>query len=211
MPVEKLSVEWWDDRWGAGQTSWKTTEDAAWPFDANLKAVGYAGEASGAGLRAFVPLCGDSAVVPVLLQRGFEVTGVEGSPKACAAMRKRLASIAGDKAAALSEKLTLVCGDFFHEARQLPAASFDLIYDRASFVAVSPDRRREYAEIMTRLRKPSTRMYFEGVWRNKKFAGSDDPAAHVQLGPPHHTEPDHVRALYEPMGWQFDLILGIDQ
>eukprot|EP00659_Diplonema_papillatum_P009255 gene9255-14341_t len=192
------SVEWWDKAmWATGSTGWKKPEDAQWPFEKNLTQVSPAA-LDGTGKTALVPLCGDSAVVPFLLDKGYTVIGVEGSDIACEAMRKRVKEVEGDRAAEVASRLTVVHGDFFKETvTHVKEGSVDLVYDRAAFVALPPSLRSDYTDVIAKVTKPGSLMFFEGVLRDPKHS-----AENVKAGPPFNSPPEEVTKLYTERGWK---------
>ena len=185
---EKHSASWWNDHWTQDQTGWRAGENAGPPpFAKNLKyladAVGV--DAVAPGKRAFVPLCGESSIVPYLAEQGMDVVCVEASPLAVAKLRAKVAELSEEA----QQRVTIVAGDFF----AYDGAPFDLIYDRASFVAIDPELREKYLAVMTRVSKAGTVYFFEGIMR---------PEAHVAAGPPHHVHNSHLPELFAAPGWK---------
>ena len=208
MSETKGSVNWWSDvMWNSGRVGWKAVEDETWPFADNLKFCGVT-ESEAAGMKVLIPLCGDTAAVPVLAGMGMEVTAVEGSDKALEELKKRIADILKDDVDS-QKRITVLGGDFFKLMSDVPDNTFDLIYDRASLVALTPDVRQQYVEIMNRVAKPTCRMYFEGIMRNPKYTGThalypEKPdQLNIERGPPHHTTPETVQKLYP--SWEYTL------
>eukprot|EP01060_Flectonema_neradi_P024184 TRINITY_DN327_c4_g1_i1.p1 TRINITY_DN327_c4_g1~~TRINITY_DN327_c4_g1_i1.p1 ORF type:complete len:242 (+),score=69.00 TRINITY_DN327_c4_g1_i1:60-785(+) len=209
IPAEaKGSVDWWSETmWNKGKMGWKAIEDEEWPFVENLKLCGVT-ESEAAGLNVLVPLCGDTAAVPVFAGMGMKVTAAEGSDKALAALRTRISDILKDDVEA-PKRITILEGDFFKQMSEVPDNTFDLIYDRASMVALTPDMRQQYVDIMNRVAKPTCRMYFEGVMRNPEYTGehalypSNPDQVNIERGPPHHTTPEMVQKLYP--SWDYTL------
>ena len=200
----KGSLMWWNDTtWKVGFTGWKVPEDEAWPFADNLKFCGVT-ESEAAGMKVLIPLCGDTAAVPVFAGMGMEVTAVEGSDKALEELKKRIVDILKDDIDA-QKRITVLEGDFFKLMTDVADNEFDLIYDRASMVALTSDMRQKYSDIINRVAKPTCQMFFEGVVRNSAFTGdSDDPSQlHIEGGPPHHVDPATVKKFYS--SWEYTL------
>ena len=200
----KGSLKWWNETtWNVGSMGWKVLEDNAWPFADNLKFCGVT-ESEAAGMKVLIPLCGDTAAVPVLAGMGMEVTAVEGSDKALEELKKRIADILKDDVDS-QKRITVLEGDFFKLMSEVPDSSFDLIYDRGSLVAITSDVRQQYVEIMNRVAKPTCRMFFEGIIRNSSFNGDRDDTSqlHIEGGPPHHIEPTTAKKLYP--SWEYVL------
>lgn len=131
----------WLARWQRGQTGWHEAGGSSalrkfWPQLA-------------AGSRVLVPLCGKSADLLWLEQRGCHVTGVELSEIAVRAffaeadMDFEIEESRGlSWFRALKHNLTIVCGDYF----QYVDEPHDALYDRAALVALPPQLRPAYAE-----------------------------------------------------------------
>ena len=184
---EKLSVSWWDDMWTQEQTHWRAGENTLEPpFAGNLK---YLADATGAevvcaGKRAFVPLCGDSSVVTYLAEKGMDVVGLEGSPLAVEKLRAKVSALSEEA----QQRVTIVAEDFF----AYDGEAFDLIYDRASYVAIDPAMREAYAAVMTKVSKPGTVYFFEGIMR---------PDVALTVGPPHHLPDTLLPTLFPSPAW----------
>jgi thiopurine S-methyltransferase len=114
------------------------------------------------GDRVFLPMCGKSLDMPWLEQQGQRVLGVELSPIAVKSFfvengRTATVTVAGDFEAHDSGDIEILCGDYF----RLPGALFadvQAVFDRASLIALPPDMRRRYANKMTELVRPGSRM-----------------------------------------------------
>jgi SAM-dependent methyltransferase len=108
-------------------------------------------------------------------QHGFTVTAVDFSARAVQAM-----SQLNDP----SFPVEIVQADFF----SLPAAwngRFDYILDYTSFVAIPPDRRPDYADLVKRLLKPGGRYIILAF-----------PIGRRSGGPPYVVQPEAIIALY---------------
>eukprot|EP01059_Diplonema_ambulator_P001518 TRINITY_DN1128_c0_g1_i3.p1 TRINITY_DN1128_c0_g1~~TRINITY_DN1128_c0_g1_i3.p1 ORF type:complete len:265 (+),score=82.02 TRINITY_DN1128_c0_g1_i3:81-875(+) len=188
---ERLSINWWDDKWSLRQTSWRRGEatDPQKTFDGNIEVVRKLLETEPVvkNGKAFVPLCGDSKVVPYLAAKGMSVVCVEGSENALKRLREEIAT----HPQAVQDRITVIEGDFF--TASLPEADIDFIYDRGSLVAIDPARRGEYFAAIQKVSKPGTICYLEGIMRNPAIDGN------LQTGPPHHLPLETVTDLYK--GW----------
>jgi len=113
-------------------------------------------------------------------QRGFAVTAVDFSAEAIEAMNQ------------LDDPefpVEIVQADFF----SLPSAwngRFDYILDYTSFCAVLPQRRSEYADLVTRLLKPN------GIYIILAFPIGNRPG-----GPPYVVQPEAIIELYTERGF----------
>eukprot|EP01064_Diplonema_japonicum_P011274 TRINITY_DN1853_c0_g1_i8.p1 TRINITY_DN1853_c0_g1~~TRINITY_DN1853_c0_g1_i8.p1 ORF type:complete len:271 (+),score=79.16 TRINITY_DN1853_c0_g1_i8:28-813(+) len=182
----RLSIGWWDEKWSLGQTSWKRCEAATvLPFAANLASVQQTLKTNPLkeNNHAFVPLCGDSKVVPYLAMKGMKVTCVEGSPIALNRLRSEIAKIPEEA----QKRITIIEDDLFKA--ELPAESVDFIYDTGSLVAIDPSMREEYFNVIQKVSKPGAKCFLEVIYR----------ASDITEGPPHHITLDMVKELYQ--GW----------
>ena len=117
-------------------------------------------------------------------QSGFDVTAVDFSAEAAESMRQL-----EDPAFPIE----IVQADFF----SLPQAwngRFDYILDYTSFCAIVPQRRPEYADLVTRLLKPG------GQYVILAF-----PIGHRSGGPPYVVQPQAIIELYNRRGLALQL------
>jgi thiopurine S-methyltransferase len=92
------------------------------------------------------------------------------------------------------DKITLLQGDFFHLDEQATGGKFDAIFDRGSLVAISPDLREAYVQILSGLLKPGGRILTVAVYR---CSGTDEDKS----GPPYSVSEDDMSALYGSLEW----------
>ena len=117
-------------------------------------------------------------------QSGFDVTAVDFSTEAAESMRR------------LEDPgfpIEIVQADFF----SLPLAwngQFDYILDYTSFCAIVPQRRAEYADLVSRLLKPG------GQYIILAF-----PIGHRAGGPPYVVQPQAIIELYARRGFALQL------
>ena len=104
-----------------------------------------------------VPLCGKSTDLLWLAKQGYAVTGIELSEIAVRAFFDEAdipfeTSETGELKWFRDSKyqLTVVCGDYF----QFFDKPFDALYDRASLVALAPQKRPAYIQHTNSLLKP---------------------------------------------------------
>ena len=88
--------------------------------------------------------CGSGRNSIFLARHGFAVEGVDYSESAIA--------WAADRIAAAGVDVSLVCRNVFD--LELPAASYDLIYDSGCFHHIAPHRRQRYVELVVDALKP---------------------------------------------------------
>jgi SAM-dependent methyltransferase len=124
----------WQKHYESGQTPW---DFGGVPSD--LKA--YLKRRPKGG-RALIPGCGSGYDVQAFVEAGYDVTALDLAPAAIQLARERVGAGHAD---------CVMEGDFFQSI--LPAASFDVIYERTFLTAITPDRRTDYRNRMTQLLK----------------------------------------------------------
>lgn len=115
--------------------------------------------------RVLVPLCGKNIDMRWMAEQGSYVIGVEVSRKALQEFMHDIPHEFQEKSSHgftiyKSDSFELWEGDFF----QLPIDKIpplDLIYDKASIVALSPDMRKEYAHKLLALSNPDTHILLQ--------------------------------------------------
>ncbi len=138
------------------------------------------------GASILVPLCGNSSIIKKLHQRGFNVTGVEYVPEALSNLKKQFGRRTWKTAKVPAgreysrERIALLQQDFLQFRKN---AAFDLIYDRAAFVAMNPRHRRRYAAVLRRSLRSGGLLYIV-VFRMR---GAERP------GPPFSVQPADMR------------------
>jgi thiopurine S-methyltransferase len=142
------------------------------------------------GNRVFVPLCGKSIDMLWLASQGYDVVGVELSSIACDAFFNEhsipVEVIQSDTFTVyLSEKITLLSGDFF-DLNKERLGKVDAIFDRAALIALPAELRQRYATILTDLVEPGTPMLL--------IASTYDQSE--MQGPPFSVDENEVMALY---------------
>lgn len=174
----------WHERWQLNQIGFHNESinshlQAFWP---KLRVA-----ASG---RVFVPLCGKSLDMLWLRAQGYDVVGVELSPLAVRAFfaeNDLEPEVLPAARFSLSELdgLRLFCGDFFQLTRAL-LGNVDVVWDRASLVALPPAMRADYAAHMRELLKLGTEILLVAF----------DYPQHEMAGPPFCVQKSEVEALY---------------
>ncbi len=179
MPNE----EKWNSRWLEGDTPWSFDEanDAFYEdFPLVAKELSQKND-----LSALVPLSGSTNAIKYLRDKEFKVTAVEFSEAAIEDLKKNLFpeldfKISETKNNAVkhgiskhsAKNLTIFKSDFFKfNLNDVSNKKFDLIYDRAAFVAIDKANRTKYIEKLNELSKPGGLLYislFEWDCSNKK-------------------------------------------
>src|SRR5262249_12633521 len=118
--------EFWDSRYRSGRTPW---DQAAIP----KALMSFLQREQGPTSRVLIPGCGSGYELPLFLQRGYDVIGIDFSEAAVSRARSLLSKEQEDR---------IIHGDFFSYRFAHP---FDLMYERAFLCALSPGRWRNYA------------------------------------------------------------------
>lgn len=135
--MEKLTQEFWNNRYADGQTGWDVGQ-----ISAPLK--NYFDQLTNKNIAILIPGCGNAYEAEYLLNAGFtDVTCIDISPLLCDRLRASYAD-AG---------LRVLCGDFFEHT-----AKYDLIVEQTFFCALNPSLRNQYAAHMHRLLKPGGKL-----------------------------------------------------
>jgi len=108
--------------------------------------------------RVFVPLCGKSLDLLWLAAQGYEVVGVELSPVAVKAFfdegqLKPRKHKRGKLTRHETERITLLCGDFFRLSAE-DLGHIDAVYDRAALTALPEALRTHYVAHLRRIVPP---------------------------------------------------------
>ena len=147
-----MNPDFWHARWNEARTGFH--RDSANPALEHWTAPD--------GAHVLVPLCGKSVDLHWLADRGHRVTGVELSPLACAQFFEEAGLTpkkeqVGDHVRWSTGPYTLLQGDVF-----ALTGTFDAVYDRAALVALPPEMRLRYAEVLRRVvRGPGLLVTFE--------------------------------------------------
>ena len=89
----------------------------------------------------------------------------------------------------IGNKVELLHGDFFELDDKVTGGRFDVIYDRASLVAINPSLRAEYVETMGKLLKPGGLILLVTLTRQD------------ENGPPFSTPDALVQQMYGKQSW----------
>jgi len=141
------------------------------------------------GQKVLVPLCGKSKDLAWLLEKGLIVKGVELYENAVEAffVENNFESFTkaqkGDFIDYSIPGLTISCGDFFKIDR---SEQCDLIYDRASLVALPHEMRKDYAKVVRDVLKQGGK-YLLIVYEYNQ---------NEMAGPPFSISEDEIKVLY---------------
>jgi hypothetical protein len=178
----------WNDILNGGNGRWKVND-----LGVKEKALAHILEHSGPvdrPLRILCPLAGDDQFVQHAWSKGHDVTAIDIVPGALEAMRGQF----GDAEDWSSEKngsdvvwkhksgrATTIEGDMLMKRPEL-ADSFDAVYDKDSFGALSPDMRSPFCDRLAEFTRDGAVVYTE-----VKNKGSGR-----EFGPPYHIEKDDL-------------------
>jgi len=140
--------------------------------------------------RVFVPLCGKSNDMLWLLGMGYQVVGIELSPLAVESFfsendLKPTVRCKDDFLVSEVDGLQIFCGDFF-ALRPADLGHVNVVYDRASLVALPVDMRIKYASILSTLLPANTQILLITL----------DYPQHEMQGPPFSVQSEEVQRLF---------------
>lgn len=157
--------------------------------------------------RVFLPLCGKSVDMAFLaLQPSVtQVVGIDGIRKALVAFADENPSLEIQTNNAVDENdvvermtgkgIDLLRGDFFDLNDGVTNGKFDMILDRASIVAIQPNLREKYVDVLGKLIRPGGKILLMTVDRR---SGKEEAR---KAGPPFSVDEEEVRRLYENLDW----------
>jgi thiopurine S-methyltransferase len=91
--------------------------------------------------------------------------------------------------------ITLLRGDMFDLDEEMTGGKFDVVFDRASIVAIRPEMREKYVSVMGKLMKPGGSILLVTIDRRE---GTEEGTS---AGPPFSVNENEVRRLYESQDW----------
>lgn len=176
-----MDPSFWQARWREGRIGFHRTSP-------NPHLVAHA-SVFPVGARVLVPLCGKSVDMGWLAARGHPVTGVELVEDAARAFFAEAGltparSVEGDFVRYRAEGIDILSGDFFATSTELLGGPFAAAWDRAALIALPPEMRGRYVQLLKTLLKPSATVLLVTL-------ETDDTA-----GPPFSVPDEEVRKLY---------------
>lgn len=181
-----MKHDYWQARWDEGRIGFHLAE-------VNHRLVEHF-DALGLepGGRVFVPLCGKSVDMAWLLAKGQRVVGIDVVEKAVADFHSELALPAkrfddGWFKIYRTAQSVLFVGDLFDLTPEV-AGPVDVVWDRASLVALPAETRRRYAPHLMRFLAPGARMLLVAFEYDQNRTD----------GPPFSVPEAEVRDLFEP-------------
>ena len=189
-----MEPSFWHDRWESNQIGFHEGQPNPL-LVAHIDTLGLK-----PGARVFVPLCGKTADIPWLLDRGFRVAGAELSEIAVSQLFESLGHLptitaADDTEHHAGDDIDIFVGDIFDlTAAQL--GPVDAVYDRAALVAMPDAMRARYAAHLIALTDGAPQLLITYEYDQNALNG-----------PPFSVGEDIVRGLYERV-YQLDMIVG---
>ena len=179
-----MQHEFWLERWEQNQIGFHKQEISSY-LQRFWSKLGVS-----QGDRVFVPLCGKSNDMLWLLGMGYQVIGVELSPLAVESFfadndLKPKITRQGDFLVNGVDRLQILCGDFF----ALQAADLghvNVVYDRASLVALPVDMRIKYVSSLSTLLPTNTPILLVTL----------DYPQHEMQGPPFSVPGEEIGKLF---------------
>ncbi len=140
--------------------------------------------------RVLVPLCGKSNDMLWLLGMGYQVVGIELSPLAVESFfsendLKPKVQRKGDFLVSEVDGLQIFCGDFF-ALQPADLGHVNVVYDRASLVALPVGMRIKYASTLSALLTTNTQILLITL----------DYPQHEMQGPPFSVQSEEVQRLF---------------
>jgi thiopurine S-methyltransferase len=183
-----MDRDFWQARWDAGQIGFHEGRPNA-HLERFVEELRHHAEP-----RVLVPLCGKSADLRFLAERGFQVTGVELVPEAVRAFfaESQLDPQEirdGGLPCLAAGRIRVAIGDFFAWDPE-QSEPIDAAYDRAALIAVRPEDRERYVGHLLGALRPGGRLLL--------VTFAYDPAA--MTGPPFSVDAAEVRRLLEGRG-----------
>lgn len=171
----------WNDRFLAQDTPWDRG-------GAGPQLLRWIAEGALRPCRIAVPGCGSGWDVAELASRGFDVTGIDCAPAACALARDRLAHMDGGG--------TVVEADVLAWRPERP---FDAVYEQTCLCAMHPGCWRRYEDSLSAWIRPGGALF-------AMFAQRPRPEATEQgiiEGPPYHCDINAMRMLFDDSRWEW--------
>ena len=152
-------------------------------------------------IRVFVPLCGKTIDMAYLTSKVGQVVGVDGIEMALEQFASEQPELQIENKGVqngfgrfVGKKITLLRGDFFELDEEKTSGRFETIFDRASMVAIKPELRESYIDVMGKLIAKGGAILLVVLERR----GSEEA---MKKGPPFSIPEDTVRDLYEGLEW----------
>lgn len=162
-----LDEQYWDAQWKSNKTGWDVG-------DATPAITTYMAQYVNKNAAILIPGCGNAHEAAYLVAQGFtNITLIDIAPHAVKLLRTKFVD---------TPQIKVLCEDFFkHEG------VYDLIIEQTFFCAISPSRRKEYAEKAAAL-----------LNKNGKIIGLLFDKTFDRQGPPFGGCPCEYKPIFEP-------------
>ena len=156
--------KFWDEAWKKQDTPWFQPEQDRHFFN-NYQKICKKFLLS-KKLDCFIPLCGTSLAINFLYSKGHNIWGVDLSDLALKRLKNDYKELKG-------ERVNLIEKDIFDFE---PNQKFDLIYDRAALIALNPNKRKKYCNLLTSWLKTKGAIVIETInFQAKNYQGPPFP------------------------------------
>jgi thiopurine S-methyltransferase len=210
----------WSERWSNNTTGWHSdnVHESLVKFGSHI--IPGDDTCPENGVRLFVPLCGKSVDLAYLASQPnvAEVVGLDGIRKALEEFSNEHPSLNIQPVSSSSlptakyerfqgNSILLLKGDFFDLDETAAGGRFDAVWDRASIVAIQPELRKQYVDVISKVIKPGGMILLAALERR---TGSQEG---INAGPPFSVPEAEVRNLYEGQDWveSVELLEEVDQ
>jgi thiopurine S-methyltransferase len=177
-----MELEFWHDKWDRNEIGFHLDAPHPW-FERAIKDLHITPEQT-----VFVPLCGKTHDIDLLLQHGCQIVANELSELAVKELFSRLGltpNITNWLEGKLYQtpRLTVYAGDFFKlkpsDLASVYQTQIDWIYDRAALVALPLDMRKQYSAALSHLCPQANQMlmtldYDQSLMQGPPFSVSQD-------------------------------------
>jgi thiopurine S-methyltransferase len=178
-----MDLKFWIKAWQDGRTAFNQQK-----YNKNLEKH-FPSLAPQKGQKVFVPLCGKTKDLLYLRDLGLQVHGVELYEQAVKEFfaENNLPNFKKHSDGAFThyedDGIKISCGDFF---KFNTTDAYDFIYDRAALVALPPEMRKPYVQILTKALRPHGRCLLVSYEYDQG----------TLEGPPFSIVPDEIHDLY---------------
>jgi len=213
------TLQRWSKRWAESKTRWHRDEVHEFLLKHGEQLLSSSSSNDNTDKkRVLVPLCGKTLDLEYLAKHDNvkEVVGVEGIEKAIIEFHndhpyfniQKQIDMEGEKESFfdmyVGTNVRLLKGNFFHFNDSFSNGKFDMIWDRASIIAINPKDRQIYVNILGSVLKPG------GCILTTTINRSDDNTEGADAGPPFSINELDIRNLYENLDW-VDSITKLDE
>jgi len=201
----------WKKRWGSSNIGWHQDEvneslllhgKCIVP---EISSTESCQEGQNPNIRVFVPLCGKTVDMAFLAdhERVAEVIGCDGIRSALEEFQEEHPGLQiqptvggiGKFERLAGKHITLLKGDYFDLDSETIGGRVDSVWDRASIIAIQPNLREDYVQVMGGLVKNG------GVILVSTYDRREGAEEVRKAGPPFSVDEAEIRRLYENQSW----------